>query len=387
MPISKIRRVAFVTTFPPRECGIAVYVDELVKSMECIEKKFKVDIIAIDDVRHSYSYPKRVKTTFLQNDVKEYLRVVEYLNNSSVDLLNIQHEFGLYGTRVCRKTLGKDDGKNILIFYKYSKKPIITTLHMVYKSAPPAHKKIVKNICDISLKIIVLAENAKKVLVRSYGVKKEKIFVIPHGVPDFSDFSKEKSRIKLSLPRQKQIIFTYGLIRAKKGYEYLIEAVPAIIKKFPRAYFIILGRTHSLRDPTYLKQLKQKVEEKGLTHHVEFIEKYSVTTELLHYLVASDIFITPFTIMNQVSSATLPYGLAAGCVCVSTPYDFAKDVINDQNGIFVPSKDSRGISKGIMSLLSSPQRMKEMSWNATSGMKSKQWSMVGEAYLDCLKNQ
>lgn len=377
----KFNKIAHFTSFLPRACGIATYAYALRKIINDKKPNLEDFIVAMDNDGKKYKYTSAVKFHFNDDNAEDYKKAAEFINQSDAELVNIQHEFGLYGAKVNPDTLGQNDGKNFLIFLRALKKPAVTTLHMVYKKPVPHHLEVVREICQLSAKIVVLSEVAKNLLVKKYGIESDKIQVIAHGAPNVPPYSTGFFKEMMGFSKKDFIISTFGLIRPKKGYEYLIEAMPAIIKKEPRTKLLIIGRYHPQRGPEYYKMLKDKARDLKITNNVKFINKFVGYSELLNYLMATNIFVAPFTVMEQVSSGTLIYAMAAGRACISTPFDYAKEALADRRGLFVPPKNSQAITKEIEFLMDHPKARHHMQNMAYRYARKQIWSKTARSYI------
>lgn len=377
-----IKSIAHFSSFLPRLCGIATYEVALRKTMLDRIPETKDFIVAIDDIEKGYRYSRAVKYHFHDSNKKGYIKAAEVINNSDAQVVDIQHEFGLYGSKVNSQTLGEDDGKNFLLFLRALRKPAVTTLHMVYKKANSDHAAVVKEICEKSAHIVVLSEIAKQLLVKKYGIEEEKITVIPHGAPNVPRYSTSFFKEMLGFSKKETIISSFGLIRPKKGYEYLIEAMPQVLKKIPRAKLLIIGRYHPLRSPEYYKMLKDRVKELKLQDNVKFINKFVNYPDLLNYLMATNIFVAPFLVMDQVSSGSLIYAMAAGRACIATPFDYAKEVLAGRRGIFVPPENSKEIAKQICFLIEHPKARHRMQNIAYRYARQQIWSKTAKRYIE-----
>jgi len=377
----KLITIARFTSYLPKACGIATYAAALRKTMSNANPELKDFVIAIDDIKDGYRYGSDVKYHFWDKDIEGYKKAAEIINKSDVQIVDIQHEFGLYGSKVNPASLGQDDGKNFLVFFNALTKPAVTTLHMVYKNPPPAHKKIVKEICDKSLKVVVLAEIAKKLLVKQYGVAPEKIELIRHGAPNVPKYSTGFFKEMIGLNKEEILVSSFGLIRPKKGYEFLIEAIAEVRKKYPKVKLLIAGRAHPQRSPEYYKVLKDKVKELKLSENVVFVNKFIDYSQLLNYLMATNIFVAPFTVTEQVSSGTLIYAMAAGRACISTTFDYAKEALANKRGILIPPSDSKILANKIIYLIKHPKvrhRMENLSYKYA---RQQTWSKTAKQYL------
>ncbi|OQA04684.1 MAG: GDP-mannose-dependent alpha-(1-6)-phosphatidylinositol monomannoside mannosyltransferase [bacterium ADurb.Bin400] len=378
----ELQSIAHFTSYLPKACGIATYSVALKKTIKDRLPDLKDFVIAIDDQKDAYRYSTSVKYNFHDRDIDGYKKAAEVINQSDAQLVDVQHEFGLYGSKVNPTTLGQDDGKNFLEFMRALKKPAVTTLHMVYENPPENHRQVVREICDRSYKVVVLAEVAKDFLVRDYGISPEMVDVIPHGAPNVPKYSTTFFKEMMGFSRDDFIISSFGLVRPKKGYEYLVEAMRDVVAKYPKAKLLIIGRAHPQRSPEYYQMLKDKVREYKLTKNVKFINKFVNYTDLLNYLMATNIFVAPFLVMSQVSSGSLIYAMAAGRACIATPFDYAREALADRRGIIVPPEDSEELSKAILHLIDHPVARHRMQNLAYSYARKQTWSKVAKQYID-----
>ena len=378
--MSKNLTIAHFSSVLPRACGIATYTHALRKTLKDRYPDINDFVIAIDDNEKGYKYSQSVKFHFSDKDHDGYKKAAELINNSDIDIVDIQHEFGLYGTKVNDETIGQDDGKNFLIFLRALEKPAVTTMHMVYKKPKPHHTEVVKEICEKSVKIVVLTEVAKRFLVKKYGISPDKVIVIPHGAPNVPRYSTSFFKEMLGFSRRDIVVSSFGLIRPKKGYEFLIEAINEVRKTRPRIKLLIIGRYHPLRNPEYYAMLKEKVKTLKLGDHVKFVNKFVNYTDLLNYLMATNIFVAPFLVLDQVSSGTVIYAMACGRACIATPFEYAKEVLADHRGIMVPPEDSHAIAEEINYLIDHPKARHHMQNLAYRYARKQVWSKVARIY-------
>lgn len=381
--------IAHFSSVLPRACGIATYTHALRKTIKDRYPEIKHFVVAIDDNEKGYKYSSSVKFHFSDHDHDGYEKAAELINASDADVVNIQHEFGLYGTKVNDDTLGEDDGKNFLIFLRALKKPAVTTLHMVYKKPNSHHAKVVEEICERSVKIVVLTEIAKRFLIKKYKVSPEKVVVIPHGAPNVPRYSTSFFKEMLGFSRKDTIVSSFGLIRPKKGYEYLIDAIDEVRKVRPNVKLLIIGRYHPLRNPEYYAMLKEKVKTMKLGDHVKFVNKFVNYSDLLNYLMATNIFVAPFLVLDQVSSGTIIYAMACGRACISTPFEYAKEVLANHRGVLVPPANSHAIAEEINFLIEHPKARHHMQNLAYKYARKQVWSKVARTYkhlfIDAIK--
>jgi glycosyltransferase involved in cell wall biosynthesis len=377
----ELSNIFHFSSYIPQRCGIATYCAALVKSIESRYFDIKNSIVAVRNQKEPYRYSSIVKYNFSNSDKDDYKKAAELINKSECQIVDIQHEFGMYGDQVNPNTLGQGDGQNFLIFLKNLHKPSVTTLHMVYKNPPKRHIEVVREIVENTDHLVVLAEIAKKFLVSKYKIDPKKITVIPHGAPNVPKYSTPFFKEMLGFPRDSFIISSFGLVRPKKGYEYLIQAMPEVVKKHPNALLLIIGERHPQRSPEYYENLKNMVKDLKLKDHVKFINKFLDYSDLLNFLMASNVFVAPYLVMDQVSSGTLIYAMGCGRACISTPFDYAKEALADNRGILVPPRDSKAMASKIKYLIRHPlvrHRMENLSYRYA---RKQTWSKTSRGYI------
>lgn len=375
--------VAFVSSYLPRKCGIATFTYELRKVLqEKYGEKIKSIIIAINDPHRDYDYDKEVKYIIKQKDIQTYKKAAEFINKSKISLVNLQHEFGLFGK------VGEDDGENILHFLNclHKEKIVITTFHMVYPHPQKHHKKVVQEICKLSNKIVVIIEAALISLIRDYEIPEEKIIIIPHGVPNVKRRGSKYYKELLGLPSDYNIISTFGLIRPKKGIEYVIRAMPKILQKHPKTLYLILGAPHPNRPKEYYHFLKKEVENLRLKDNIKFLGHFLEYEELINYLMATNIFIAPYLVLEQVSSGSLLYAMGCGRAIIATPFTFAKEALQEGRGIIIPPKNSEAIAKSVIDLLDNPQKRHSLEETAYKYARERLWRKIASLYFHLFKD-
>lgn len=374
--------VCFVSSYPPRECGIATFTSFLKEAVKKNLPKVKFRIIAIDEPRKRRKYTNRVIKVVRRDNLEDYIEAAEIINkNKDIDLVSVQHVFSLFGG---------NDGELILEFLKRLKKPCVTTMHMVYSPKKKPHKfevvetnfvKITKEIVKYSAKIVVMIQPVKDLLVYKYEVPRNKVVVIPHGLPDIEKQNPDKYKRKLGF-EGKKIISTFGLIRQKKGLEYVIYAMPKILKRYKEAIFLVLGESHPARTRMYYDFLKKEVKRLKLENNVIFNETYLTYKEIIRYLLASDIFVTPYLVPEQTSSGVVSYAMGCGKAIVSTKFLYAKDVLSEGRGKLVNFRNSRQIYEEIMYLFSHPKVKKRIEDKAYKYGQTMIWEEVARNYIE-----
>lgn len=386
MTVNKLIRpmkVAFISTYPPRKCGIATFTSDLFNSIKQIygngdysQKQDALQVIALNNVADGYSYNKEVSFGIRERYREDYRRVADYINLSPIDVVCLQHEFGIFG--------GGEEGSYILYLLGKLKKPVVTTLHTIMENPLPSYKKTLQKVCSYSTKVVVLADKAVQILQDVYGVPEQKIEMIHHGVHDvpFLDPFYYKEQFKAE---GRPVILTFGLLHSNKGLEYVIEALPEVVKKFPDVIFLILGATHpeikKKFGEQYRHSLQKMVSDNKLSRNVVFHNHFVSLEQLIQFLVAADIYITPYLGREQISSGTLAYALSSGKAIISTPYHYAQDLLGDDRGILVPFKDSKAIAEKLILLLEDDNLRNRLRKNAYQYGRQMIWREVANAYV------
>src|SRR3990167_6590338 len=367
-----------MSTFPPRECGIATFTKDLVDSMD---KKFnpalKSEVLAINDNGSSiYNYDGKVSFQLDQNDMEGYISVADKINDrEDIKIVNVQHEFGIFGGNA---------GDHLLPFLEKVKKPIVVTFHSVVPNPDENKKRIVAHIFRKASAIVVMAKESVRILKKGYGVNdSNKIFFVPHGVPQVP-FDSKNSKEKVHL-EGRIILSTFGLMNKGKGIEYAIKALPPIVRKFPQLIYLIIGETHpqvrKREGESYRNSLVNLVEELGLSENVRFYNKYLTLAEIIAYLNATDIYISPSLDENQIVSGTLSYALGCGKAVIATPIAYAKEVLSKNRGILVDFRDPESIGAAINELLTNSNLKKNLEKNAYQLGRKMIWPNVAAEYL------
>jgi glycosyltransferase involved in cell wall biosynthesis len=336
-------------------------------------------ILALVESKNRLSYPPEVYAKLRYDDQKNYGDLARLINKSKFDIVNLQHEFGIFGG---------ENGSYILDLVRALEKPLVTTFHTVLSNPGAARRSVVSEISSRSKFVVVMAEAARERLRQVYGINPSKIKVIPHGVPDFTLDQEEEAKRRLGL-EGKFIVSTFGLIGASKGIEYVIESLPSVVEKTPNLVFLVIGKTHpNVRKSdgeNYRLFLKNLVLKLGLYDNVIFINQYLTFDQIKEYLQASDIYITPYLEPEQIISGTLSYAVGAGKACVSTPYAYAKEILGKGTGILVPFRDSGSIGEALLYLSSNERFRLKMAEAAFKRGRKMVWKNVGKEYYQLLK--
>ncbi len=370
--------ILYVSTFPPRECGIATFSQDLTNAMD---KEYnpgvKSRILAINDSSTAmFNYPAKAVVQINEEEMEDYLVSAKEINKSSgIKLVNIQHEYGIFGGNW---------GNYLLPFMEIIKKPIVTTLHTVLPKPDDKLKKTTQIVADKSDGLIVMTNSAARILEEEYGIRKSKISIIPHGVHHVAFPSKAKAKNKLNLSN-KIVLSTFGMLNRDKGIEYAIKALPKVVKKYPNILYLILGATHPVvrkqEGEVYRNKLIKLIAKLKLEEYVKFYDKYLDLSELIEFLKATDIYISPTLNSLQAVSGTISYALSCACPVVSTANSYAKDVINHERGILVKFKNYKEIGNALSELLKDKKRMNLLKKNAYLYSRHMTWQNVALSYF------
>jgi len=371
-------RIAFVASAVPRRCGIATFTADLMAAVKAADPAVRCIAAAIDEPNATHAYGPEVRWRIRQGDKASYRGAARAINESSADVVNLQHEFGLYG--VWRDGAYDDHCVPML---EELKKPVITTLHTVLPKPEAQIREVVRRIAERSSAIVVMAETAARLLGEVYGIERPSI-VIPHGMPAIVPRGRRRLKRQLGMDHR-TIISTFGLVDPRKGLEYMIAAMPQIAARHPNTLYLIVGQTHPelLRKDgeRYRNELVAKIESSGMAEHVRFVNQYLRQREIVDYLLATDVYVTPYLDLNQITSGTLAYALGAGKAIVSTRYLHAAEALADGRGLLVDVRDADGLVRAVLAILDDPALKAELERRAYEYGKEMAWPNVGRRVL------
>ena len=350
-------KLAIIGNYVPRECGIATFTKNLFNSItDCKnshEIPFEGFVVALNDNNNEYEYPAEVKLTIRQEHQEDYLKAAEFINLSDAKLCILQHEFGIFGGQ---------SGVYVLPLLHRLTIPLIVTLHTILKTPSYNEKAILKEVCKMAHKIVVMSNKAIDFLVNIYNVPVEKIALIEHGVPDLN-FNSEDSKKEFKL-KNKKVLLTFGFVGRNKGIETVINALPKIVETYPDVLYIVLGKTHPnvMRHSgeEYRVFLLRLIKSLQLEKHVLFLNEFINVQDLFKYLSASDIYITPYLNEAQITSGTLSYAIGVGSAVISTPYWHAAELLADGRGVLFNFNDTEQLTTILMDLLDNPSKLVEL---------------------------
>jgi predicted GH43/DUF377 family glycosyl hydrolase/glycosyltransferase involved in cell wall biosynthesis len=384
-------RVAFVSTFPPRRCGIATFTSDLISAIRTADPRVQARVAAIDERNTVRAYGPEVRWRIRQGGPVSYMAAAREINRSNAEVVCVQHEFGLYGLWKGGGFVGDQwiEGQyedHLTPFLEELTKPSLVTLHTVLPEPSPAIRETVRTIAETAHGLVVMAETAVDILRDTYGIAATPT-VIPHGMPHIEPKGRRRLKAKLGLD-QRSIVSTFGLVGPGKGLEYVIEAMPAVAARHPEALYLIAGQTH----PELLKHIGEEyrnklvalVEDLGLEDHVLFVNQYLEQRDIIEYLLASDVYLTPYLDPNQITSGTLSYALGAGKAVVSTPYLHAVEALAEERGLLVDFRSSEQIAGAITRLLDDPELKAHLERNAYAYANEATWPKTGARFIEVM---
>lgn len=376
-------KIAYISTQIPRACGLATFNNNL---KTAIEENLSVDkegsyVVAINDSdeMNQYQYPKEVKYLIRQQNQKDYISAANFINNSAADTCILQHEFGIYGG---------DSGIYVLPLLNRIQKPLITILHTILQQPNYLQKLIIQEIAKQSSKVVVMAQKAVQFLIEVYEISPDKIELVQHGVPDYK-LDAENPVKNMPLFNNKRVLLTFGLLSRNKGLETVIKALPAIVAQHPNVVYTIIGSTHphikKKQGEEYREYLKLLAKQLGVSKNVNFINSFIPESQLVNYLSAAEIYITPYLNEAQITSGTLAYAIGAGAAVISTPYWHAQELLANNRGILFDFNDYVSLGKIVSELLSNDNKLKTIRDNAFKYGLDLRYPKIGGIYKDILQ--
>jgi glycosyltransferase involved in cell wall biosynthesis len=362
-----ISRTAFVSTYAPRRCGIATFTYDLATTVG------EREIVALHPPDEPGPYPAEVRHRIRREVETDYTYVARALNECGVKVVCVQHEYGIWGG---------DDGRYVLDFVHALRVPVVATLHTVLARPTPAQREILRELAGVAQTSVVMSRAGASLLSSVYGIDLTRVAIVPHGIPHLPLVAADTAKPRLGL-KDRAVILSFGLIGPGKGFESVIEAMPAVIKAVPSACYVILGATHPeilARDgEAYRDGLKARVAALDLGEHVHFVDRFVGRVELGTWLEAADIVTTPYPNLDQSTSGTLAYGMAAGKAIVSTPYIYASELLAEGRGRLV-ARSPEAFSDAFVELLGDPELRGSMGRRAYDHTRSMVWWEVGAEY-------
>jgi glycosyltransferase involved in cell wall biosynthesis len=372
--LAAIRKVAFLGDYLPRKCGIATFTTDLRCAVAQQFPALQCLVVPVNDRAAGYDYPAEVRFEIAEQDLTSYLRAADFLNITDVDVVCVEHEFGIFGGPA---------GSHVLALLRELRMPIVTTLHTVLREPNVEQRRVMRDLIQLSTRLVVMSERGAEFLRDVYQAPAAKIDLIPHGIPDmpFADPNYFKDEFGVA---GKQVLLTFGLLSPNKGIEYALRALPDIIREFPQIVYIVLGQTHPnlLRDEgeAYRLSLERLAKDLGVQKHVVFFNRFVEIEELMRFIGAADIYLTPYLTEAQITSGTLAYAFGAGNAVISTPYWHATELLTADRGKLVPFRDAPAITAAVVALLRDEPLRHTMRKNAYRLGRDMVWSRVAQLY-------
>lgn len=372
-----LQRVALIGNYPPRQCGIATFTADLLESIRGMSPGTNCFAVPITDTDEGYQYPDPVRFEIQQNDLASYRYAADFLNISNVDIACLQHEFGIFGGPA---------GSHLLTFVEELRVPLVTVLHSILRDPNTDQRRVMKRLTASSDRLVVMSHMGADILSEVYGVPDEKIEFIPHGIPDvpFTDPIFYKDKFGLD---GKNVILTFGLLSPGKGVEIVIQALPEITRQNPDVVFVVLGATHpnvkKQDGEAYRLSLQRMAADLGVEQHVVFYNRFVDFDELLEFIGAADIYITPYLNEAQITSGTLAYAVGMGKAVISTPYWYARELLGDDRGILIPFDDPDAVVRSVNEVLENKTKSNRLRRQAYALGREMTWPVVGGNYIDC----
>ena len=369
-----IRKVAMLGNHVPRQCGIATFTTDLSEAIAAAHSELDCFVLAMNDPGKRHAYPPRVRFEIAESDLGSYRRAADFLNVNTVDVVSVQHEYGIFGGKA---------GAHLLPLLRELRMPIVTTLHTILTEPSPAQRAVMDELTQLSERIVVMSAHGRELLRRVHAVPEHKIDLIPHGIPTLPPASRSKDRLGVE---GRSVILTFGLLSPDKGIEYVIDALPAILKVCPETVYIVLGATHphvkDSQGETYRLMLEARAKRLGVDGSVIFHDRFVSHAELTEFLSAADIYVTPYLKQEQITSGTLAYAVGSGKAVISTPYLYATELLADGRGILVPWKDPAAIAREVIGLLGDDAKRLAMCERAAAQGREMVWPAVAQRYVE-----
>jgi len=369
-------RIAVIGNYLPRQCGIATFTTDLCSAISAEYGTARLLALPVNDTLEGYDYPARVRWSLAQDDLASYQEAAEFLNFNNIDMVCLQHEYGIFGGPA---------GSHILHLLRRLKMPLVTTLHTVLREPDPNQLRVMEEIAELSDRLIVMSQLSSQFLQEIFKVPGEKIDMVPHGVPDlpFLDPNFYKDRFGVE---GKAVLLTFGLLSPNKGIENVIQALPQILSRHKNVVYLVAGATHPhvLRGEgeKYRASLQALAKQVGVESQVMFHNRFASPEEMAEFIGAADIYITPYRHEAQVVSGTLAYALGAGKAIISTPYWHALELLDDRRGALIPFQNPDAIAQKTIELLDTPAMRHAMRKRAYLFAREMIWKRAAQGYME-----
>jgi len=369
--------IAFIGNYPPRQCGIATFTADLLEAISAEAPETNCWAMVMNDIPDGYLYPPQVRFELNYKNLADYRLAADFLNMNEVDVVCLQHEFGIFGGSY---------GSYILTLLQNLRMPIVTTLHTILKEPDGGQKFVLEEIGRLSDRLVVMSNRGKEILQEVYQIPENKIVFIHHGIPDvpFVDPNYYKDQFGVE---GRKVILTFGLVSPGKGIEYMIDALPEIVHKHPETTYIVLGATHPhikrVEGEAYRISLQRRAKNQGVESNIIFHNRFVDLKELVEFIGAADIYVTPYLNKEQIVSGTLAYALGSGKATISTPYWYAEEMLSEGRGRLVPFRDAHALAAEVINLLDQETERHAMRKRAYTFCREMIWKEVGRRYLEC----
>jgi glycosyltransferase involved in cell wall biosynthesis len=373
--LSEVRKIAFVGDHLPRKCGIATFTSDLLAAVASAHPQSQCFAVSVNDIKSGYEYPEVVRFEIEEQDLSSYLRAADFLNISNVDIVSLQHEFGIFGG---------PSGGHILAFLRELRMPVVTTLHTVLREPRADQRRVMQELISLSTRLVVMAERGRRMLEEIYDAPPAKIDLIAHGIHDVSFVDPTYFKDQFGV-EGKIVLLTFGLLSPNKGIECVINALPSILAEFPNVVYIVLGATHpnELREhgEAYRLSLEILARKNKIEKSIIFYNQFVELENLKEFIGAADLYITPYLNEAQITSGTLAYAFGAGKAVVSTPYWHAAELLAEDRGVLVPFGDAQAMAREVIALLKDDTRRHAIRKNAYRIGREMIWSNVAQSYM------
>ena len=372
---ANVPKIAFVGDHLPRRCGIATFSSDLLAAVANAHPQSHCFSVSVNDIKEGYEYPEVVRFEIEEQDLSSYLRAADFLNISNVEIVCLQHEFGIFGGPA---------GSHILAFLRELRMPVVTTLHTILHEPQADQRRVMQELISLSTRLVVMTERGRRMLQNIYDAPPAKIDLIAHGIPDmgFVDPSYFKDQFAVE---GKVVLLTFGLLSPNKGIEHVLNALPSVLAEFPDVVYIVLGATHpnELRDhgEVYRLSLEILAKKNKIDKNVIFYNRFVELENLKEFIGAADLYVTPYLNEAQITSGTLAYAFGAGKAVVSTPYWHAAELLAEDRGVLVPFGDAQAIAREVTGLLRDDTRRHAIRKNAYRIGRDMVWSNVAQLYM------
>ncbi|NLO21468.1 MAG: glycosyltransferase [Syntrophomonadaceae bacterium] len=362
-----------VSTYPPRKCGIANFSKDLRDHL--IPYQPRILMAAMEDPFQTYDYPVEVVWTIQQENKADYTALAHWVNQEiAVDMIIIQHEYGIFGG---------PDGEYIVALAEQLKKPFLLVTHTVLPHPSQRQQQVLSRLADLASGVICMTERARSLMLDIYAIKPQQTFVVPHGVPDFRPQDRKVLKEQRGW-QNRTIITTFGLIGPGKGLEIGLKALAGVVEKHPRVLYVIAGATHPVllrnEGERYRENIMQQVRDLKLEEHVIFENRYLTNEELGDYLYLTDIYLSPYPNLDQAVSGTLAFATGTGRAIISTPYEYARELLEGGRGLLAERPDADALAGLLDCLLSNPSLQEELERKTAEMGGSLSWDSVAALY-------